>query len=210
MRYDLYVITDRRLSNGLSHAEVAKRVVQGGADIVQLRDKDLSDREYYRVAMEMRSVTRGTQTAFIVNDRIDVALASQADGVHLGQDDLPVEVARRLAPGDFVIGVSVSSVEEAVSAQASGADYVALGPIFETSTKSDAGPAVGLQLLREIREAVTIPLIGIGGISLENVHEVIASGADGVAVVSAVVGQTDIVTSVKRFKERIALAKGHC
>jgi thiamine-phosphate pyrophosphorylase len=104
----------------------------------------------------------------------------------------------------------VSSAEEAMVAQADGADYVALGPIFSTATKSDAGPAVGLQLLREIREAVTIPLIGIGGISLENVHEVIASGADGVAVVSAVVGQTDIVTSVKRFKERIALAKGHC
>ncbi|HHT76186.1 MAG: thiamine phosphate synthase [Methanomassiliicoccaceae archaeon] len=209
-RYGLYVITDRRLSRGLSHGEVARRVVQGGADVVQLRDKDLSDRELYCAAVEMRSVTRDTGTLFIVNDRMDVALASHADGVHLGQDDLPLEAARRLAPKGFIMGVSVSSAEEAMVAQADGADYVALGPIFSTATKSDAGPAVGLQRLREVRAAVEIPLIGIGGITLDNVQDVVAAGADGAAVVSAAVGQEDIASSVRRLKERMALAKRQC
>lgn len=210
MRYDLYVVMDRRLSNGLGPGEVASRAVQGGADAIQLREKGLSDKELYHAALEVRTATLGTGTAFIVNDRIDVALAAGADGVHLGQDDLPLEAARRLAPSSFVIGVSVSSVDEAVRAQSGGADYVALGPLFPTRSKDDAGPAVGLQRLREMRSMVTVPLIGIGGIGLHNVSDVIASGADGAAVVSAVVGQPDITSSVRSLKDRIALAKGHC
>lgn len=207
MAYDLYVITDRRIARGLSHAEIARRAVSGGADVIQLRDKTLSSRAMIQAAWEIRSITRETGTCFIVNDRIDIALAAGADGVHLGHEDLPVISARRIAPPGFIIGVSIGTVAGAVSAVSAGADYIALSPTFDTASKEDAGPGYGLQTLREICETVSVPVIAIGGINPGNLAGVIAAGAAGIAVISAVVASEDIAGAARNLKELIRDAK---
>ncbi|MFA7562229.1 MAG: thiamine phosphate synthase [Methanoculleus sp.] len=207
MAFDLYVITDEEIGRGRSHAELARLAVAGGADAVQLRDKRLSGLDLYRAAVAVRRVTRDAGALFIVNDRLDVALAAGADGVHLGESDLPIEEARRLAPPGFIIGASVSSVATAVLAAAAGADYVALSPTFTTGSKDDAGPGYGLTVLAEIRQAISVPLVAIGGITTENVGDVIAAGADGVAVISAVVGKADVTAAARDLRGRIAGAK---
>ncbi|MBP2146204.1 thiamine-phosphate pyrophosphorylase [Methanofollis sp. W23] len=207
MGYDLYVVTDREVGGGRSHLDQARLAVAGGADVVQVRDKEMSTADLLRTAQAVRAVTASAGALLIVNDRLDVALAAGADGVHLGQDDLPVAAARALAPPGFVIGVSVGDVAEARAAVAGGADYLALSPIFSTWTKADAGPGHGLATLHEIRGAVSVPLLGIGGIGPENVAEVIAAGAEGVAVVSAVVGQEDVEGAARQMKTLIAAAK---
>ncbi|MDD1725113.1 MAG: thiamine phosphate synthase, partial [Methanospirillum sp.] len=143
---------------------------------------------------------------FIVNDRLDIALASGADGVHLGQDDLPLKEARKIVPRSFIIGVSVGTVGEAERAEKEGADYLGVGPVYQTGTKTDAGPVVGLSLLRLIRSRTSLPLVAIGGITYERVPEVIASGADGVAVISAVVCSQDITSASRRFAELVGSA----
>ena len=208
MRYDLYVVTDMRTAKGMAHGEVAAKAVKGGADIIQLRDKSMSKRELYLTALELRQITKEGNAGFIVNDSVEVALAAKADGVHLGQDDLPLEAARRITPPGFIIGISVSSAAQARKAQEGGADYVALSPVFDTSTKADVGPGKGLDVLREIHEAVSIPVLAIGGIDKNNVRSVLAAGADGIAVVSAVVGQRDVEAAAKELKGLIAKSKG--
>ncbi len=207
MAYDLYVITDEQIGHGLSHAELARRAVAGGADTIQLRDKRLSGRDLLIVASAIREVTRDAGALFIVNDRLDVALAAGADGVHLGESDLPIEHARRIAPPGFIIGASVGSVATAVRAGAAGADYVALSPTFSTASKDDAGPGHGLAMLSAIRSAVSLPLVAIGGITPGNVADVIAAGADGIAVISAVVGEDDVTAAARDLRTRITAAK---
>lgn len=207
MAYDLYVITDEQIGHGLSHAELARRAVAGGADTIQLRDKRLSGRDLLIVASAIREVTRDAGALFIVNDRLDVALAAGADGVHLGESDLPIEHARRIAPPGFIIGASVGSVATAVRAGAAGADYVALSPTFSTASKDDAGPGHGLAMLSAIRSAVSLPLVAIGGITPGNVADVIAAGADGIAVISAVVGEDDVTAAARDLRIRITAAK---
>ncbi|MFA5331274.1 MAG: thiamine phosphate synthase [Methanoregula sp.] len=207
MDLDLYVITDEKIAGGRSHAEIACRAIEGGADVIQLRDKCCGPAALCRTGREIRKITAESGTLFIVNDMPDVALSCKADGVHLGQGDMRVEAARRLAPRPFVIGVSVGSVREAVAAENAGADYVALSPLFDTSSKNDAGAGHGLFVLREIREGVSVPVMAIGGIGRENVGSVISAGADGVAVISAVVGQPDIAAAARDLKNRIAAAK---
>ncbi len=203
MKYELYVITDEALSGGLPHEVIAERAVRGGADVIQLRDKSLSCRDLVRIGRRILSVTGPAGTGFIVNDRLDVALACGADGVHLGQGDLRPGVARQIAPPGFVIGVSVRSVEEAVSAEEEGADYVVISPVFSTGSKYDAGPGLAPALIREIRMNVTVPVLAIGGIGPENVCDVIDAGADGVAVISAVVAQPDITAAARRLASLI-------
>jgi thiamine-phosphate pyrophosphorylase len=207
MNLDLYVITDEGLSQGLPHPEIARRAIAGGADVIQIRDKSKSSREFFAAAVEVRKITRAHGTLFIVNDRLDIALASGADGVHLGQDDLPLRAARTLVPPGFIIGISVGSVHEAVSAENGGADYIAPGPIFSTASKRDAGPATGLAVLRQIRSAVSVPLVAIGGIGPRNVQEVIQAGADGIAVISAVVSQEDVTAAARQMKSAIVAGK---
>jgi thiamine-phosphate pyrophosphorylase len=157
--------------------------------------------------MLIRAITRQTGTLFIVNDRLDVAIACEADGVHLGQGDVSVDVARQLAPSGFVIGVSVGNAEEALAAEKAGADYVSLSPIFSTASKGDAGPGHGCKVLREIKSQVSIPVIAIGGITCDNIEEIIAAGADGVAVISAVVGRPDITVAARELKNLILMSK---
>jgi thiamine-phosphate pyrophosphorylase len=200
------VVTDRALSKGVGHLEVSRRAVAGGADVVQLRDKELSSRQMYELAVEMREVVHRAGKLFIVNDRLDIALAASADGVHLGRDDLPVSAARSVAPR-LVIGASVGSAEEASKAMEDGADYIAVSPVFDTLSKNNAGPGHGLEVLRLVRRAVSIPVIGIGGINRSNAAEVIGSGADGVAVISAVVSQADISAAAKELRAVVREAK---
>lgn len=207
MKYDLYVITDEAISNGLSHVEVAKRAIAGGADVIQLRSKNCGCPELVFVGRALCALTKKTGTLFIINDRLDVAIACGADGVHLGQDDTCASVARQIAPPGFIIGVSVGTIDEAVRAERDGADYIAVSPVFPTASKGNAGPGHGLDVLRKIRNKVTIPVIAIGGISQENAQDVIAAGADGVAVISAVVGSPDITRAARELKAIVRKAK---
>jgi thiamine-phosphate pyrophosphorylase len=207
MAYDLYVITDRRIARGLPHAEIARRAIDGGADVVQLREKGMPCRDLFAAACEIREITLEAGVLFIVNDRIDIAIASGADGVHLGQDDLPVRDARRIAPAGFIIGVSAGCVADAIAAESAGAGYVAASPIFPTASKENAGHGHGIEVLREICSAVSLPVIAIGGISPLNVPQVIAAGAEGVAVISSVVGQQDIAGAARQMKAIIRNAK---
>lgn len=207
MNYDLYVITDTTLSLGRSHEEVARLAIEGGADVVQLRDKECSARELVAAGNRVREVTERTGTLFIVNDCLDVALACGADGVHLGQADLPVAAARVIAPSGFIIGVSAGSPDEARRAVEAGADYLAASPVFFTAQKSDVETCCGLEGIRRIRAAANLPLIAVGGIGMGNVCDVIGAGADGVAVISAVVGQHDITGAARALKKRISECK---
>ncbi len=205
--YDLYVITDEGLSKGLTHAEIAHRAVAGGANVIQLRDKRMSGEELMDCALEIRAITKKAGVLFIVNDRLDIAIASKADGVHLGQDDLPARLARPLAPPGFIIGVSAGTLEEAVQAERDGADYIGLGPICRTGSKNDAGPACGFGLIAQVKNSVKVPVVAIGGIGPDNAKEAIAAGADGLAVISAVVSQPDITAAARRLKGIIQEAK---
>ena len=180
----IYPLTDARLS-GLSHAEQVRRLAAGGATLVQLREKHLSPREFYKEAEEALRVARELGVRLIVNDRADIALALGADGVHLGQDDLPPTAARELLGERAVIGFSTHNVEQAREAARLPVDYLAVGPIFQTSSKENPDPVVGLEGLRRVRQVVgRIPLVAIGGIRPENLWEVLRAGADSVAVIS--------------------------
>ena len=207
MNLELYIITDEAVAGGRSHVEIARSAIAGGADAIQLRNKECGDRELCRIGKTIRAIDRQTGTLFIVNDRLDVALACGADGVHLGQGDLRADVARQLAPLGFVIGVSVGNTGEALAAEEAGADYVALSPVFSTTSKGDAGQGLGCEVLREITSRVSIPVIAIGGITCDNVRDVIAAGADGVAVISAVIGQPDITAATRELKDLITRCK---
>ncbi len=201
--YELYVITDEGLSKGHTHAGIARMAIAGGADVIQLRDKKLSGKELLQCALEIRDISKRSGVLFIVNDRLDIALACDADGVHLGQDDMPVKIAKPLCPPGFIIGVSAGSVEEAIQAERDGADYIGLGPVFCTASKSDAGPACGLDTIRYVKNVVSIPVVAIGGIGHANAKDVLASGADGLAVISAVVGQDDVTMAARKLKSLI-------
>jgi len=179
----LYPITDTRLS-GLTHAEQVERLAAGGATIVQLRDKLASPREFYDAAREAMRVARALGVRLIINDRVDIALAVDADGVHLGQDDLPPRRARELVGPDRILGYSTHNVEQALEADSTLVDYLAIGPVFQTTTKEKADPVVGLEMIRELKSRLTKPLVAIGGITLETAPAVINAGADSVAVIS--------------------------
>ena len=205
--YDLYVITDEHLSRGLSHAEIARRAVAGGADVIQLRDKRMGGEELLMCALEIRAITKAAGVLFIVNDRLDIAIASKADGVHLGQDDLPAAIARPLLPPGFILGVSAGTLEEAVRGEKDGADYIGLGPVCRTGSKDDAGPICGFGMIAEVKKHVSIPVIAIGGIGPSNAKAAIEAGADGLAVISAVVSQDDVTGAAKKLKAVIEEAK---
>lgn len=179
----VYPITDTQIS-GLSHAEQVALLADGGATVVQLRDKHASAQDFYEQAKAALTVARARDVQLIINDRADIALALGADGVHLGQDDLPPAAARRLLGEDFVIGFSTHNLKQAIEASTWPVDYLAIGPIFPTSTKENPDPVVGLDGLRVVREAIGArPLVGIGGITRPNARAVISAGADSVALI---------------------------
>jgi thiamine-phosphate pyrophosphorylase len=200
----LYLITDEQLSKGKSHLQIADAAIQGGADVIQLRDKSASSRELYDSAGQIRELTRKNKIPFILNDRLDIALVVQADGLHVGQTDLPVKVARKVLGASGILGVSAGSLQEAILAEQDGADYLGVGPVYEArGTKSDAGEPRGLALISQIRQHCRIPIIAIGGITPENANEVLRAGASGVAVISAIVAAPDILQATRDFKRRI-------
>ncbi len=207
---DLYVITDSSLSNGKTDFEVAKLAYEGGAEVVQLRMKNASGGEMLAQAIKIQNLADDMNKIFIVNDRVDIAMASNADGVHLGQDDIPLKDARRLMGDDKIIGISVSTEEEAVKAYEDGADYIAIGSIFNTRTKEDAGDGLGLDAIINIRKAVPdILLVAIGGIDLGNIKDVIRAGADSAAVISAVVANKDVKKAAHDLRDSILKVRPH-
>jgi len=208
VRWDLYVITDEGLAGGRSHEEQARAALAGGAGVIQLRDKVSSTRRRYDAAVAIRKLTREAGAILIVNDRLDIALAADADGLHVGPDDLPLEVSRRLLRPGMLLGASAGTVAEAIAAEASGADYLGVGAVYEArGSKADAGAPVGPERVREIRAAVTLPIVGIGGIKAENAAPVIDAGADGVAVITGVVAAPDISAAARQVIEAVRAAK---
>lgn len=206
-RLHLCVITDPGLA-GRDHVAIAAAAVAGGADMIQLRDKSGDLRGLLPQARAIRALCRAHGAIFIVNDRLDLALAAGADGVHVGQDDLPAEAARHLLGPGKILGVSTHNRGQAEAAQAGGADYIGFGPIFPTGTKDTGYTPRGLGGLREVRAAVRLPILAIGGITLDTVVDVIAAGATAPAVISAIVASPDIAAAAAAFRARVAAAKG--
>jgi thiamine-phosphate pyrophosphorylase len=186
-----HVLTDTCLQPLFSHVDLAELAIAGGADTIQFRQKEGSTREMIRVAEQMQALCKRAGVTFIINDRVDVAIASHADGVHLGQDDFPIPLARKLLGEEAIIGGSAGSVEEARKCLLEGADYIGFGPVYGTTSKVDAGPAAGLGLLKQVVEAIPLPIIAIGGITADNTPPVVQAGAHGIAVISAVCCQKD-------------------
>jgi len=199
----LYVIADRTFAGGRSEEEIVSQAARGGATAIQLRGKELTGRQLYLTGLSLRKLTRQLGLLFIVNDRVDVALAVDADGVHLGQEDLPLEAARRLMGRRKIIGISVDTLAEAVAAQRGGADYLGAGPVFATASKADAGPVMGPEGLRRICTAVRIPVVGIGGVNAHNARQVVNAGAAGVAVISAVVAAPDMAAAASALRQAL-------
>ncbi|MDR1950525.1 MAG: thiamine phosphate synthase [Spirochaetaceae bacterium] len=204
----LYLCTDRVLALGRPITEAVEAAIAGGVTMVQLREKDASTGEFYRIAREVLAVTRPFHVPLVINDRLDIALAIGAEGLHMGQSDLPLPAARRLAGKDMFIGLSASTVEEALRAQAEGADYLGVGAVYPTGSKADAGEVISLQGLAEIRAAVKIPVVGRGGVNAGNAAEVMAAGADGIALISGILSQPDIQEAARNLR-RILDAKTH-
>ena len=193
-----YFITDSGLSCAGNISDV-KQAEACSVCAVQYRNKKAETREMYEEAVKLREICRNTP--FLINDRIDIALAVDADGVHLGQSDMPYSAARKLLGPEKIIGITVHNLAEALDAQRSGADYLGVSPIFQTATKHDAGKPAGIALIEEIRARVDIPLIAIGGINLANAPEVVSAGADGLCAISAVVAKKDVGREIERFQE---------
>lgn len=189
--YSLYLCTDRGLMSAPTVEEAVEQAILGGCTLVQLREKDCSSRDFYETARSVKAVTDRYDIPLIINDRPDIALAVGADGVHVGQSDLPCGVLRGILGGDKIIGVSASSLEEAVQAEKDGADYLGVGAMYATGTKTDA-KIVSMDELLKIREAVSLPIVVIGGINRETAPAFRRIGIDGLAVVSAVIAQPDI------------------
>jgi thiamine-phosphate pyrophosphorylase len=185
-RYDVYLVTDRGLCLGLGLLDVIREAVAGGAGVVQLREKNLDTRAFVELALAVKRLLSPHGVPLLINDRVDVALAAGADGVHVGQDDMPAALARKLIGAEKLLGLSVHTLEEALAAEDADVDYLGVGPIFATQTKPDAKAPIGPEGLARIRSATGRPLVGIGGIGPENAAEVIRAGAAGVAVVSAI------------------------
>lgn len=200
----LYFITDRKLSRKSVESTV-EYAVKGGVKVVQYREKELPTGEMLRVAENLRDMSRGAGVIFLINDRVDIALAVGADGVHLGQDDMPIEVARRLLGKKSIIGVTVHNVREARDAERRGADYLGVSPIFSTDTKPDAGKPTGVNLIQEVKKVVKLPCVAIGGITMENLQQVIDAGADSAAMISAILSQEDISEAVRKVNQKFGL-----
>jgi thiamine-phosphate pyrophosphorylase len=197
----LYLCTDRLLSLGRPLTEAVDAAVAGGVTMVQLREKEASGREFYEIARELRELTLRLGVPLVINDRVDIALAVNADGIHIGHRDLPPKVARRLVGRRMFIGVSAGSVEEALAAERDGADYLGAGAVYPTGSKADAGEAIGLRGLAEICAAVSIPVAAIGGLFAGNAGEAREAGVAGIAVISAILSQPDMEKAARRLRE---------
>ena len=206
-RIRLYVLISSSIATK-SVKETASLVIDGGADAIQLREKTISDSEFISLAGEVRDITTRSGTLLIINDRVHVAREINADGVHLGQQDMSVLAARDIIGNEKIIGVSTHSIIQARQAQKDGADYIAIGPIYPTRTK-EYEPSIGIEIIQEISSVVSIPFIAIGAITLENLDEVLQAGASRVAVCSAIIGSKDIYSSTKQYKDKLNGVQAH-
>jgi thiamine-phosphate pyrophosphorylase len=206
--YSLYLVTDRALSLGRSNLEVIEAAVSGGVTLVQLREKEASTQEFYQEGLNIKDYLEAARIPLIINDRIDVALALDADGVHLGQEDMPVDVARKILGPCKIIGASAFTTQEAVAAESMGADYLGLSPIFVTTTKPELVAEIGLEGISSLKQAVKIPIVGIGSMHQSNAYEAVRAGLDGVAVVSAICSQEDPKAAAAAIKAEVMRAKG--
>lgn len=205
----LYVILDRQFLAARDELEVTSQIIEGGARVIQLRDKQSKKGELLLLAQKLRELCSQAGVLFIVNDYLDLALAADADGLHIGQEDLPLPAVRRELPIDAIVGCSVTTVSQATRAQNEGADYIAVGSMFPTTTKKEA-IVVGVDMLKELKRVVSVPLVAIGGINQNNVGEVVTAGADAVAVISAVMGEKDVKGAVHKLVARMNMVKEKC
>jgi thiamine-phosphate pyrophosphorylase len=205
----LYVILDRQFLAGRDELDIAGQIIEGGARVIQLRDKQSKKGELLLAAQKLKELCSQAGVLFIINDYLDLAMAVDAAGLHIGQEDLPLPVVRRQLPVDKIVGCSVTTVSQATKAQNEGADYIAVGSIFPTTTKKEV-TVVGVDMLKEVKRIVYTPLVAIGGINQSNVGEVVAAGADAVAVISAVLGEKDVRGAVQKLVTKMDLAKGKC
>jgi thiamine-phosphate pyrophosphorylase len=197
----LYVIIDPEVARGRDEVQIGQKAIEGGARIIQLRDKTREKGLQLPIARKLRDLCHAAGALFIVNDHVDLALAAAADGVHVGQKDLPVADVRRLVPAHMVIGCSTNNPEEAKQAEADGADYVSVGRLYPTGSKQDTSPAT-LDTLRAVKSAVSVPVCAIGGIDESNIDDVIGAGADMVSVIAAVVAAEDVRAAARRLSSR--------
>ena len=202
----LHVLTDTVLQSRFSHSELAIQAISGGADTIQFRQKNGSTKELIEIATKMKRVCSEMGAAFIVNDRIDVAIACEADGVHLGQDDFPIPLARKLLGENRIIGGSAGTLEEIEICLRGGVDYVGFGPIYATGSKDDAGPATGMDVLKQIVQTTAVPVIAIGGIDRTNAARVMAAGAHGIAVISCVCCRDDPASAARELHKILSTA----
>jgi len=209
----LYIILDRQFLAGRDELDIARQIIEGGAKVIQLRDKSQfygdRRRELLLVAQKLKELCSQAGVLFIINDYLDLAMAVDADGLHIGQEDLPLSIVRRELPIDKIVGCSITTLSQATQAQNEGVDYIAVGSIFPTTTKKET-TTVGVDIIREIKQVVSIPLVAIGGINQSNVSEVVAAGADAVAVISAVLSEKDIRAAVQNLVAKIDSAKEKC
>lgn len=206
--FSLYLVTDRGLMSTQTLTEAVEQAILGGCTMVQLREKESSSLEFYEQAQEVKRITDRYGVPLIINDRVDIALAVEAAGIHIGQNDLPVPDVRRLIGMEMLLGVSVSSSEEAGKAMEDGADYLGVGAMFPTGTKTDAN-AVSMEELRRIRRMTNLPIVVIGGINQENAGLFRPMGIDGLAVVSAIIGRPDIRKAAAQMKEAFYTGVSH-
>lgn len=192
LNYELYLITDRRFLKGRELKKVVEDAILGGVTIVQVREKDVSTREFYNVAKEVKEVTDHYKVPIIINDRLDIAQAIDAHGVHLGQKDMQLNIARRILGKDKIIGISVGNVKEALEAENNGADYLGIGTIFPTGSKKDVDAIIGIDGLSKIKNNISIPSVAIGGINKANFKDVLNTGIEGISVISGILDEDDI------------------
>lgn len=204
--YSLYLVTDRDLMSTPTLEQAVEQAIEGGSTLIQLREKTVSSLEFYQMAVTIKRLTDSHHIPLIINDRVDIALAVDAAGVHIGQNDLPAGIVRQIIGNDKILGVSVSSVAEAVKAKKDGADYLGVGAMFATGTKTDA-ELVTINELRDIRSAVSLPIVVIGGINLTTIPSFANTGIDGIAVVSALIAAKDITEAAKQLKASFSQTK---
>ncbi|TEB05235.1 Thiamine-phosphate synthase [Pelotomaculum schinkii] len=197
--YSVYLVTDRGILGGRDLFKAVEDAIKGGASLLQLREKDISSRAFYDLAVKMKDLANSYDVPLIINDRLDIALAVDADGLHIGQDDIPLRIAREIMGPDKIIGYSVSNPEQALFGEKNGADYLGAGPVYATGSKADAGLPIGPGTLKTIKDSVSIPVVAIGGVGITNISEVKKTGVDGISVISAILGKLDIVEAAKNI-----------
>lgn len=198
MIHGIYAIIDLKVVTGDLHG-ITEKVIDGGANIVQLRAKEVSAKEFLKAGTTINKVCKSRGIPFIINDRVDIAIAVDSDGVHLGQDDMPVHLARNIMPEGTLIGLSVHSLSEAENAIAQKPDYIGIGPVFFTGTKEDAISPIGMDIVTKVKKKINFPIVAIGGINEQNIKEVFNSGADAAAVCTAIFGAVDIKLAAQKL-----------